>query len=98
MKLWNLRKDGIEIRKNIRIKLKLKEKLNKKLDKINWSLIFERAKRREEKRKGEEEEEEEEEKKKRRDDEGEEISGMELYGILKFCMDFHEIVWISMEL
>ena len=27
-----------------------------------------------------------------------ESKGMELYGILKFCMDFHEIVWISMEL
>ena len=43
----------------------------------------------------EEEEEEEEEKEKRS---SKKIKGMELYGILKFCMGFHEIVWISMEL
>ena len=47
--------------------------------------------RREERRRGEEEEEGEEEKKKRREEEegGVKQKGMELHGILKFCMNFH---------
>ena len=44
------------------------------------------------KEKGREEKEEKEKRTSR------ESKGMELYGILKFCMDFHEIAWISMEL
>ena len=45
------------------------------------------------KRKEEEEEKRKEEKRKRREEEE-----PKRYGILKFYMDFHEIVWISMEL
>ena len=43
------------------------------------------------------EEEEEEEKKKRREEEGgvqEGFKGMELHGILKFCMNFHALMVI----
>ena len=55
------------------------------MDKVNWSLIFERPKNvKEERRRGEEEEEEEEEKKKRR--EGERKS--KKYGTL------YSFVWI----
>ena len=70
--------------------------------KKNWirafSLSFFRDQNsREEKRRGEEEEEEEEEKRKRRKEEkkSKKVWNYELlYGILKFCMDFHAIVWI----
>ena len=72
--------------------------LTQKLDNINWSLIFERLKTVEkERRRGEEEEEEEEEKKKRREEEGKnkKVWNYEfLYRILKFCMNFHAIVWL----
>ena len=66
-----------------------------KRDKIKFVLSFLREQKREGERKRREEGEEEEEEKKRT---SRESKGMELYGILKFCMDFHEIVWISMEL
>ena len=64
-----------------------------------WSPNF-RASRFGAKKRGEGEEQEE--KRRRRGVQGR-FKGMEslvwnLYGILKFCMDFHEIVWISMEL
>ena len=66
-------------------------------DKSKWSLILERLNRRV---RGEEEmREEEEEKKKRREEEREKFKqgqkGMELHGILKFCMNFHAWMVIS---
>ena len=42
--------------------------------------------------------EEKEEKKRREEEEKRRRRMSKRYGILKFCMDFHEIVWISMEL
>ena len=66
------------------------------MDKSIWSLIFERPNRRERGEEEKREEDEEEEKKKRREEEGEKFKqgqkGMELHGILKFCMNFH--VWM----
>ena len=47
-------------------------------------------------RKREEEEEEEKEKKKRREEGGVKQKGMELHGILKFCMNFHVCIVISL--
>ena len=63
--------------------------LTKQLDKINLSLIFEGPKRGEEEKR-----EEEEEKKKRREEEkkSKKVWNYEfLYGIPKFCMNFHAI-------
>ena len=50
---------------------------------------------------GREEERKEEEKRRRRGEEKRkrrEEEEQKMYRILKFCMDFHDIVWISMEL
>ena len=66
----------------------------KNLDKSNWSLILRDQKRREEEKR---EEEEEEEKKKRREEERniKNVWNYEfLYGIPKFCMNFHAIGWL----
>ena len=69
------------------------------MDKSNWSLIFERPKTVEEKGRGkdrrrgrgrEEEEKRGEEERKIKNVWNYEI----LYGILKFCMNFHAIGWL----
>ena len=62
--------------------------LTNQLDKTKIGLILKRENRREgEKRRRKEEEEEEEKKKRRRGKQSQ--KGMELHGILKFCMNFH---------
>ena len=63
----------------------------------NLVSIFEGPKTVEREEKGEEEEEEEEEKKKRREEEGKNKKVWNyafLYGIPKFCMNFHAIGWL----
>ena len=56
-----------------------------KVSSYGWERIREKERREKKKRR--------EDKRKRREEEE-----PKRYGILKFCMDFHEIVWISMEL
>ena len=78
--------------------MQIKGKLSIKKRRDQKYLIFGLQKRahtigREEERKEEEKKKRREEKRKRREEEEQ-----KRYGILKFCMDFHEIVWISMEL
>ena len=87
MKMRDLCSNKREIKYKKEERLKISHFLSPKESSYSWERRREKGRSEKKKKKRREE------KRKRREEEE-----PKRYGILKFCMDFQEIVWISMEL